>query len=329
MKTPAVGIVILNWNGWRDTIECLESVYALDYPAFNVVLVDNHSSDDSMNQIEAWAQSERGRALIEGGLTRCNAGTPAETGFRHKSLHLIDAPDNGGFAKGNNHGIRYSMQQNAGLVWLLNNDTVAAPDALTALVRETQRSPDIGMCGSVLVYYHNRSQVQAYGGVYFNFKLAMGRQLGQGAPVGDVRLGEIKDSDLTYISGASLMLTRAFLDEVGLMEESYFLYYEEVDWAVRGRDWKLAIARDSVIYHKEGGSIGTKSLSARSPLSQYYLYRNIIRFYWLRKRWFFPVAVARVLREMSNTVKSRDWNLFRATRRAMVDGLMGRKGAGF
>ena len=91
MKTPTVGIVILNWNGWRDTIECLESVYALDYPAFNVVLVDNHSSDDSMSHIMAWVQSEKGRALIEGGVTRCAAGQPADSGFRHKALHLVDA----------------------------------------------------------------------------------------------------------------------------------------------------------------------------------------------------------------------------------------------
>jgi GT2 family glycosyltransferase len=120
----------------------------------------------------------------------------------------------------------------------------------------------------------------------------------------------------------------AFLHNVGLMEESYFLYFEEIDWAVRAAPhWTTATAVASVVYHKEGGSIGTASRGKRSCLSQYYLNRNLIRFYALRKPWLLPIAVLRVLRSALGLWIKQDYQLAKTTIKALIDGVLMQSGA--
>lgn len=326
-----VGIVLLNWNGWRDTIECLESISHLDYPEFSVFVVDNASTDQSLERLREWSvqqtnisESKTGRSFS----TLGSESTVSQSSLR--GLEFIASPVNGGFAAGNNIGIRAALASGCDFVWLLNNDTVVEPKALSGLVARAKNDPAVGMCGSVLCYYDERETVQAFGGVNFSFFRALGRQIGQGLAANAMQLQKVQEDEITYVSGASMLLSRSFLLDVGLMEESYFLYFEEIDWAARaGRRWKTAVARDSVVFHKEGGSIGTASRTRRSPLSQYYLSRNLIYFYARHKPALLPIAVARLVREFLNQLRLGDSELARITLQAFAHACIGRRGASF
>lgn len=329
----SVAIVILNWNGWRDTLACLESVIKLDYDSFAVIVVDNASTDDSPSHIQSWSSRRRSDRVIS--VIQSDEWQVFDEHDLSDSLDPLQPMDtifiqscqNGGFASGNNLGIRYALAAGCEYVWLLNNDTVVEPGALSALMHRTISSPRIGMCGSVLRFFDQPERVQAIGGVRFNFWLARGEQLGQGLHADDPAVSEIAKCEPDYIAGASMLVTRGFLQDVGLMEESYFLYFEEIDWAMRARpNWALATAGDSIVYHKEGGSIGTASRSRRSVLSQYYLNRNLLRFYAKRLPALWTIAFARVIREAISQLLKRDWELARVTIKAATAAVIGESG---
>lgn len=327
MPFAKVAIVILNWNSWKDTIECLESLSSLELQNFAVVVIDNASKDASRTKLLEWVSSQNPSVTFNKVIEESDIDQ-----YHHKinatEYIYIQSARNGGFAAGNNLGIRLALNAGCEFIWLLNNDTVVEPTSLSALEQCMRKDSMIGMCGSVLRYYDDRNVIQAVGGVRYNFFLGRGKQLGQGLAADDITVQQLAEVIPTYISGASLCLSADFLRDVGLMEESYFLYFEEIDWAVRARPkWKVATAVNSVVYHKEGGSIGTSSRTKRSRLSQYYLNRNLIRFYILRMPWLLPVALVRVLRELSRLLLLREFALTSTTLQALVDGLLMRTGA--
>ncbi|MDW8091366.1 MAG: glycosyltransferase family 2 protein, partial [Meiothermus sp.] len=123
MKHPSsqlVYVIVLNWNGWKDTIECLSSLRHSDYPNYEIVVVDNNSEDDSVVRIRE----------------------------AHPQVPIIQAEDNLGFAGGNNLGIRYALSKGAEFVWLLNNDTKVMKNTLSSMVELAMRNPDVGVVGS-------------------------------------------------------------------------------------------------------------------------------------------------------------------------------------
>lgn len=292
-------VVILNWNGWRDTIACLDSVLASRDAKLRVVVCDNGSADGSIQEILDWADGRRraerpehprlARLLRQSGAqaTPCQVVTrrQVETGTAAAAaaqLVLVDNGANLGFAGGNNVGIRYALAQpDMARVWLLNNDTLVEADALANMIARLEREPAPAICGSRLMFADDPYVVQAIGGNGYNrwtgnASASLGRYLPESAHI-DVSEYEQR---LDYLCGASMLLPRAFLEQVGLMQEDYFLYYEEVDWMTRNAGRFLqVIAADAVVYHKEGSSIGSASLATRpSPLSEYYLFRNKLRF---------------------------------------------------
>jgi len=205
-------------------------------------------------------------------------------------LTLIQNGANLGFAAGNNVGLRYALGDEAcQFCWLLNNDTVVEPDALSAMVRLMRQKPEIGLCGSLNLSYLNPNQVQAQGGKMYT------RWTGR-VRTPRTLLAQDVDShpaSMSYVNGASMLVSRGFLESVGLMEESYFLYFEELDWAMRAKGrFRLDYARDSLIYHKEGAAIGSSpDRMKRSLASDKYLTRSRVLF---TKR-FFPLALPSVL----------------------------------
>jgi GT2 family glycosyltransferase len=301
--TASVAIVILNWRGWRDTIECLRSLQGLLHESFAVVVVDNDSQDESVENISAWIQNESNFAW-RGILSEHDALAHNGGKFLHRDAVLIRSPENGGFAFGNNQGIRFALGHSASAVWLLNNDTVVHPDSLRELENKLNSDQSIGMVGSVLCFYDAPNIVQAIGGVDYKFWKVLGKQIGEGFDVSDVAIQAYEDHSPTYIAGASMLIPKAYMDEVGLMEESNFLYFEEIDWIMRaGKRWRTAIAINSRVYHKEGGSIGTASRDVRSTLSQYYLIRGLVRFYLKYKPLFIPLVFARLLKDFISLVR--------------------------
>jgi GT2 family glycosyltransferase len=299
-----VYIVIVNWNGWKDTIECLESVFRNDYPSYRVVVSDNGSHDGSLEKIKEWADGLLSVDTAVGhplyGLShppvqkpipyREYSRTEAEKGGtpdRNEKLILIRNLSNLGFAGGNNVGLRYVLScDDFGYVWLLNNDTVIKQDALTCLVRRMRERRDAGMCGSTLPYYSDPDRVWALGGGRYNKWLAQSRNIGHLSPAAETPSVAAIESELDYLAGASMLVSRSFLKDIGLMCEDYFLYYEEPDWALRAKGrYTLAYAPDSIVYHKVAVSTGLlnkKGLSRDSSI--WHEMRSHVRF----TRRFFP-----------------------------------------
>lgn len=284
-------IILLNWNGWKDTVECLESVFLSTGVTYSVVVCDNDSQDGSITQLSNWAAT-RFTPDEWTQLSRIEAENAALS-MSGKRLILIQNGANLGFAGGNNTGVRLAMQDpNCAYVWLLNNDTVIAPDALSHAVSRMAADKHIGLCGSTLIYYHERDKVQAYGGANYSPLSGRSRHVGAFSHPSTVPTSpEAIEKSLSYIVGAAMLASRAFIEQIGLMQEDYFLYFEEADWATRGKDkFRLGYAPLSLVYHKEGASTGT-SASGGSALSLYYLFRNRLRFTWRFHRRHLPSVI--------------------------------------
>lgn len=232
---PAVCAIVVNWNGWRDTTACVESLLALDYAPAQILVCDNGSGDGSPEHLRAWL-----------------AARPAPD---HAAVHLLLLDKNLGYAGAINAGVRHAQASlGTQLFWLLNNDVEAQPGALRELVAARERVPDAGLCGSVLLEWDVPSQVQAIGGRYRKW-LGVGWHEKR-EPAGDDGVCLTMD----YPVGASLLVHQDYLDRVGLMEDSYFLYYEEIDWVERGRrhGFRPVVAVRSRLRHKEGASTGSR-----------------------------------------------------------------------
>jgi GT2 family glycosyltransferase len=301
-EDPCVYILILNWNGWKDTIECLENVFRLDYKNYRVVLCDNNSSDSSLEYIKAWADGRLNSYLAPGNPSRHLSFPPLPKPIPYqvydpngdKSCEVVDSTadcrliliqtgSNRGFAGGNNVGLRYVLaRNNFEYVWILNNDAVTDPGALTALVEKADQyrldSVKVGIIGSKLMHYYNPRVIQTLGGLYNKW---FGTVRGIGAS--ELDQGQYDFDEMVrkadYVAGASMFVVKEFIQDVGLMCEDYFIYYEEIDWTLRGkkRNWQLGYCWKAKVFHKEGGTIGSSSKgSNKSEISDYYGLKNRI-----------------------------------------------------
>jgi len=316
-----VYIILVNWNGWRDTIECLESVFRCDYADFRVIICDNGSTDASLERIREWAEGRLQPALAEESQMHSYSSPPcgkplefieyqreaAETGGDRAAdppLVLIRNGANLGFAGGNNVGMRYALSRSDfSHVWLLNNDTVIDNHALTAMVRRMQEKTTAGMCGSTLLYYEETNRVQALGGGWYCKWIGLPWHQGRLQKAADSINRDRVEKWMNYVVGASLLVSREFLENIGLMCEDYFLYFEEADWAIRAKGkYTLAYAPESVVYHKVGGSIGTSSNPLQKSYNcDYYNIRN--RLYFTRR--FFPYALPTIYLVLIGTLAVR------------------------
>ncbi len=293
-----VYILILNWNGWIDTVECLESIFRLDYPKFNVIVCDNYSQDGSLDKIEEWARGNLNTYVSPTSRLHHLSFPPVKKPILYKrykgidltkfsklpivpALTLIETGANLGFAGGNNIGLRFiAVQGDVEFIWLLNNDTVVAPDSLTWMVKRMEDNPRAGICGSLILYYHDPSIIWTSGGGVYNRWLAKSRSIDVGKKVYQASSRDYVEENMFYVAGASMLVKAGFLNDVGLMSEEYFLYFEEPDWSIRGmKNYSLAYAPESVIYHKVGTSTDNK-------VTMHYTYRSQLLF----TKKFFPEA---------------------------------------
>lgn len=281
-------IIVLNWNGAADTIACAQSVLALEGTPFRLVICDNGSSDDSVDRIREWAsgrctntlQSAPGyessaRGATNGSFLLLDLPNDPDT-WQHPSLPdstivLVQTGANLGYAGGNNVGLRYALGRgDMEFAWILNNDTTVSPNALSALAAKARSDHRYGIVGSTLLYHYQPERVQVLAGCRFSAWTTTVAPVGWGKTAAEAMVtSEYEvESELDYVSGASVLVSKAFIADIGLMHEGYFLYFEEIDWAERGRrsathSWKLGFARDSVVFHKVGASAQTgRSISA-------------------------------------------------------------------
>lgn len=323
-----VAIVILNWHGGADTAACLDSLSHLKHTNFNVIVVDNASTDNSIELItNAIQQQSKGDApLLYQSIDLDMIDSKTQPLCVNAKFNLIKAPINGGFAYGNNLGIKAAMlDASFDYVWILNNDVVVDPEALTELIDKAEKTGS-RMVGSVLVYFDDRQTIQCVGGVRFNLFRAVGEQVGHGNTW--AKGNNIPEPEsLSYIAGASMLVSIETIRQFGMMDERYFLYYEEIDWAKQlSNAGKMVVATRSIVFHKEGASIGTSSRSKRSLISYYYLARNLVIFYRKNYPLLLIFAVLRNFREALRALDIRDFSISRTIVRATWHGFLGKVG---
>jgi len=223
VTSPLVAIILLNWNGWPDTINCLSSLINLSYQNYQIIVVDNGSTDDSVDRLH---DTYPDQIIIETGVNK-------------------------GFAGGCNVGIRHAFEIGADYIWLLNNDTVVEQESLTALVATLVNNSRIGAVGSVLYEMEHPNSIQAWGGGAVN--LYTGKSFHIKRP----------NDILTYLTGASLLLRAEALRQSGLLDESFFVYWEDTDLSFRlvANGWGLLVEPLSRVWHRECSSTGRFSQS--------------------------------------------------------------------
>lgn len=281
---PRVGIVILNWRRIDHTLACLASLAQLRYPSIDVIVVDN-------------GDSGRLPKLIQQSFP---------------STIVVEPKRNLGFAGGSNLGIDVALRRGADYVLLLNDDTEVAPDLLTILVDEAEADPKIGVLGPSIYYFDEPSVIWSAGGDVGRFGEVRHRQVDERndnpAPV---------VQDVGYVTGCAMLVRRAVIDRVGVLDERFFAYYEETEWCARARraGFRIVYVPTGQVWHKI-----TRTQRGATAFYQYLMTRN--RLLYLKAgradAWTLGVALVSILRTAAS------WRLRKRHRsmRPMVGALL-------
>lgn len=286
MNAAHVAIVVVNWNRCDDTLACLESLQSLDYPAYELIVVDNGSRDDSA--------------------ARLRAAYPQAT--------LIALAENTGFVGGSNQGIARARERGAAYVLLLNNDTVVAPDFLTQLVAAAQPA-DVGAVGPT-IYFHDRPEIIWSRGGAIDWRRGSTTMLG----LDESRQAQADTlpQPVDFASGCCLLIKTSVIERVGALDVRFFAYYEEVEWCVRIQraGFRILHVPTAHIWHKI-----VPQQQAQSPLVHYYMTRNRLLFLQVTaapwSAWIYALFCdyARTLASWSVRPK---WRFLRSQRRALL-----------
>ncbi|SNS23714.1 hypothetical protein SAMN05421770_101114 [Granulicella rosea] len=272
MSAPSVACVLVNWNGWQDTIDCLASLRLQAYPGLRVIVVDNGSTNDSVSRIRA----------------------------AHPWVQLVETGANLGFPGGCNVGTRLAYSQGADYVWLLNNDTVAPPDTLSRLVATARRNPQAGVVGAILYYAHDPAKVQAWGGGSFNLWTAYVSHFTAPADFGP---------ESAFFTGACMLLPRWVLEQVGILHEGFFMYCDDVDLCLRlhRAGHPLVLAEGTAILHREGASS-----PRHSPLIDQFATTSTLRLLFRHAPVPAVSGAIYLLLRLGNRLRRREWSNFTA-----------------
>jgi len=334
-----VAIIILNWNGWKDTIECLESVVRNTYSNYQVIVIDNGSTNASMEKIKEWAEGKQEVLTPEpshllyylshppvkkpipyiyytreeaerGGNFELEEKATKEWQERRKTnskelnptstwpLIFIQTGENLGFAGGNNVGVRYTIKKDEyDYILLLNNDTVINPNFLNKLVEYYDDST--GICAPIIFKYNNTNKIWSSGGKYNIF-------LGTYANI--ATLIKEKQRETNFISGCCWLIKQKLFKKIGLLDDVYFLYSEDVDFCYRLKQvgYKLKIIPSSSIFHKI-----SKTTGVDFTLMFYYFHRSKLMFIYknysgIKKFFYLNLNIAiRYLRIFEYFIKGK------------------------
>lgn len=258
---PKICIIILNWNGKKDSLECLSSIQKIIYKNFETVIVDNGSTDDSVQEIRKqfpWAI-------------------------------IIETGKNLGYAEGNNVGLRYGMAQGADLLFILNNDTVVDPNILNDFVSGFAKEPNAGILGAKIFLYSERNKFDHLGGNWnkktSSFDLVGNREIDDGTSWESMQ-------DLDYVCGAGFMIRKEVILSIGMLEPKFFLYWEDADFCFRTRraGFRVMTCPPAKLWHKVSSSF----VGGKTHISYFY-WRN--RLLWMERNLskkdkallFFPI----------------------------------------
>lgn len=337
---PNVSIVILNWNGWKDTVECLESLYQINYTNYNVIILDNASSDSSIKKIKEYCE---GKLKVESSFFEYNLENKQITILElneselktaeltnefsnlpsNRKLILIKNSQNHGFAEGNNIGIEFALKSlDSDYILLLNNDTVVDMNFLNEMVEVSENERKIGIIGPMVYYYSEPSKITYIGG---NIRFYTGK-------ITHPYLNKLKNgqspNEIDYICGCSLLIKKEVINKIGLLDPNYYLYYEDTDWGLRAlnKGYSNLYVPKAKIWHKVSASINENSSTAL-----YYGIRN--HFLLIKKNGtlkhmltFLPVFLARKFIFSLFLLLKGKFNGFKTVIFAVSDAICGKYG---
>lgn len=344
---PKVAIIVLNWNGWQDTIECLESLQRITYPNYQIVVVDNGSTDDSIEKIKAWARGEipveskffeydhdnKPVQCIEYDRETAEAGGIAEEEARvaglppNRRFILIQTGENLGFAGGNNVGIRHAVKAGYQYVCLLNNDTVAARNFLDEMVIVSRSNPKAGILGPKIYYYHDQRRIWFAGGAMLLWT-GSARHYKEGVldlnSSAEARFSPSIGVD--FVTGCCMLVKSSFVQDIGLLDEDFFLYFEDVDFCHRAcrAGWTLRICLGSHIWHKVNSIIGKgeEAWYHHTKSRLHWMLKKIDGHFGAKTAFVLFFSFSRVIKLLTWMLKCK-WAPIKGTCRAIYDFVIG------
>lgn len=288
---PLVYVVMLTWNQREDTLACLDSLSRMTYPNYRVVVVDNGSTDGTESAIRA----------------------------QYPEVKVIVNPYNLGFTGGTNVGLRHALSQGADYILSINNDTLVAPDILDELVAHAA-PPDVGAVAPKVYYADEPRRIWSMGARRHPWTLEMS-DVGRGR----MDVGQWEQAlECDYLLGCAQLLKRSLLEEIGLLDEVFFLYYDDLDLCLRANraGYRLLVVPQARMWHKVAASAG----GVDSPRVRYYRARSSVWFF--RKhvrglRWLIviPYRCGSAVKTVLRLAIRRRWATVRAYVRGLRDGL--------
>jgi GT2 family glycosyltransferase len=240
----SVAIIILNWRRLADTLACLDSVHAIDYPSVIIIVVENGSGDGSAEGIRA----------------------------AFPNVTLLEQDINYGYAGGNNIGIQYAKTLGADYILLLNNDVEVKPDFLGQMMAVAEEHPFVGIIGPTIYYFDQPEQIWSAGG---RVDWVRGEAMMMG--LNEMEIGQfgVIPRPVEWITGCALLIKMAVIEQIGSLDERFFAYYEEAEFCLRARraGWGVVHVPTAKIWHK----ISSRAREA-SPQVNYYMSRNRLLF---------------------------------------------------
>ncbi len=259
-EKPLVWIIIVNWNGKADTLACLASLRKISYPSRHILVVDNASADGSVEAIRA----------------------------QFPEVEVLVNEKNERFARANNQGMQKALAAGADLVLLLNNDTEVAPDFLDHLVSAAESRPEVGMVAPK-IYYHHDPELIWFAGGRINFWT--GRIFHLGLRRRDFPQMHDSPEVVDFLTGCAILAKRECLEKAGFLDESYYMYAEDVDWC-----WRVRHAGFLCLYQPAAKIWHKVSASTSGQFKTYQKVRSNFIFFKTYAKWYhWPTIVPGVL----------------------------------
>lgn len=272
-ESPSVAIVIVNWNSFAVTAQCLESLRLVTYHNFKTLVVDNGSNDGS------------GDRLFEA----------------YPEITLIKNEQNLGFTGGNNKGIQYGLENGYDFIMLLNNDTIVTPAFLDTLMASIHGIPDIAAIQPKIMFNYDRNIIWNAGGVFNKF-LTLTKTRGE--RVTDTgQFDHLKSTD--WITGCCFLIRSDVVNKIGLLDDKFFIYYEDTDWSLKIRNLglKMGFEPKAVIFHEAGMSDANRDKHGEGNVSPFSHYQGVRNHLFMVRRYAHGV----------NLVGSWTYQLFKLT----------------
>lgn len=244
MKNPAVSVILVNFNGFKDTVECIKSLKQINYDNYNIIVVDNGSTLKPHEK---------------------------ELQYIFDNSYYIKTNENLGFSGGNNVGITAAINNAAEYILLLNNDTVVTSQFLNILVDEAKRRDNKAIITGKIYYYANQREIW-YGGGWYDFKKGIGCH--ERNHMIDEKNQSPSVRSISFATGCMMLIPVQLINDIGLLDESFFLYAEDTEYCLRAlkNKNKIYFCENAIIYHKV-----SRSTTKMSTPALYYMIRNSIR----------------------------------------------------